>query len=88
MAANPDEIVSQKPTLREKYDNYIGGEWVAPVDGGYFEDTSPIDGSVLAKISQSNEKDSKHLAVAASAPERFKHCMGRARTYKHQPEPV
>jgi hypothetical protein len=57
MAANPDEIASQKPTLREKYDNYIGGEWVAPVDGGYFEDTSPIDGSVLAKISQSNEKD-------------------------------
>ena len=23
MAANPDEIASQKPTLREKYDNYI-----------------------------------------------------------------
>ena len=39
MAANPDEVASQKPTLREKYDNYIGGEWVAPVDGGYFEDT-------------------------------------------------
>ena len=52
MAANPDQVASQKPTLREKYDNYIGGEWVAPVDGGYFEDTTPIDGSVLAKISQ------------------------------------
>ena len=65
MAANPDEVASQKPTLREKYDNFIGGEWVAPVDGGYFEDTSPIDGSVLAKISQSNEKDGD-LAVKAA----------------------
>ena len=65
MAANPDQVASQKPTLREKYDNYIGGEWVAPVDGGYFEDTTPIDGSVLAKISQSNEKD-VDLAVKAA----------------------
>ena len=22
--------------FREKYDNFIGGEWVAPVDGEYF----------------------------------------------------
>ncbi|MBH0064122.1 hypothetical protein I6E83_04705, partial [Psychrobacter sp. SZ93C1] len=33
--------------FREKYDNFINGEWVAPVDGEYFDNTSPIDGKVI-----------------------------------------
>ena len=54
----------QRPEFKEQYENYIGGKWVAPVDGNYFEDTSPIDGSVVARVAQSNEKDI-NLAVAA-----------------------
>ena len=54
----------QRPEFKEQYENYIGGKWVAPVDGNYFEDTSPIDGSVVARVPQSNEKDI-NLAVAA-----------------------
>ena len=26
---------------RDKYDNFIGGEWVAPLNGEYFENPSP-----------------------------------------------
>ncbi|SMN02420.1 Aldehyde dehydrogenase [uncultured Candidatus Thioglobus sp.] len=55
----------KKPTFKDKYENYIGGKWVAPVDGEYFENISPIDGSVLTKVAQSNKKDID-LAVAAA----------------------
>ena len=29
----------QRPEFKEQYENYIGGEWVAPIDGKYFENT-------------------------------------------------
>ena len=29
-------------TFDSRYENYIGGEWVAPAAGRYFENTSPI----------------------------------------------
>lgn len=54
-----------RPDFKEKYENFIGGEWVAPVDGRYFDDTSPIDSSFIARIPQSNEKDI-NLAVDAA----------------------
>ena len=28
--------------FKEKYDNFIGGKWVAPVKGQYFENKSPV----------------------------------------------
>lgn len=55
----------KRPELKAQYENYIGGKWVAPVDGNYFEDTSPIDGSLVARVPQSNEKDID-LAVSAA----------------------
>ena len=27
---------------KERYDNYIGGKWVKPVDGKYFENITPL----------------------------------------------
>lgn len=46
-----------KPTFKAQYENYIGGRWVAPVDGSYFDDICPVDGSVIARVARSNEKD-------------------------------
>jgi aldehyde dehydrogenase len=54
----------QKPEFKAQYENYIGGEWVAPVDGEYFDDTSPIDGGLIARVPKSNSKDID-LAVEA-----------------------
>jgi aldehyde dehydrogenase len=42
---------------KAKYDNFIGGKWVAPVDGQYFENISPITGKPFCQIARSNEKD-------------------------------
>ena len=46
-----------QPKFKNKYENFIDGKWVAPIDGEYFEDISSIDGNVLAKVARSNEKD-------------------------------
>lgn len=54
--ANPNTKDS-KVSFKEKYENFIGGKWVAPVDGEYFEDISPVDGKVFAKVAKSNKKD-------------------------------
>lgn len=54
--ANPNTEGS-KVTFKEKYDNFIGGKWVAPVSGEYFEDISPIDGKAFAKVAKSDAKD-------------------------------
>lgn len=46
-----------KPTFKAQYENFIGGEWVSPVDGKYFEAISPIDNKVMCMVAQSNKKD-------------------------------
>lgn len=53
--------------FKEKYANYIGGEWVDPVDGQYFENTTPVNGTVLCEIPRSNEKDIELALDAAHA---------------------
>jgi len=53
-----------RPNFKQKYDNFIGGEWVAPVDGRYFENFSSIDNKLIAEVAQSNTKD-VDLAVEA-----------------------
>jgi len=61
----------QKPTFKNQYENYIGGKWVAPVQGQYFENISPVDGNSFTKIPRSTAEDVE-LAVDAAwaaAPE-------------------
>ena len=56
--------------LKDRYANFIGGEWVAPTDGLYFENHSPIDGKLICEIARSNEKDiEKALDAAHKAKE-------------------
>lgn len=50
-------MLHERPKFKEKYDNYIGGKFVPPVDGEYFDDISPIDGKPFTKCARSNEKD-------------------------------
>ena len=42
---------------RERYDNYIGGDWVAPVDGEYFDNITPVTGEVFCQVARSKEAD-------------------------------
>ncbi|MGZ8257972.1 MAG: aldehyde dehydrogenase [Methylotenera sp.] len=56
-----------KIPYKAKYDNYIGGKWVAPVDGVYFDNVSPITGKVFCQIARSNDKDVNLALDAAHA---------------------
>ena len=53
--------------FREKYDNFINGEWVAPVDGEYFDNPSPIDGKTICQVARSKEADIELALDAAHA---------------------
>ena len=44
-----------KPILKPKYDNFINGKFIAPVNGQYFDNVSPIDGKVFTKAARSTK---------------------------------
>ncbi|MDF2497060.1 MAG: aldehyde dehydrogenase [Arthrobacter koreensis] len=48
-----EALVSFKP----RYENWIGGEWVAPVKGGYFENVSPVTGKVFCEVARGTSED-------------------------------
>ena len=43
--------------FQARYDNYIGGEWVAPVKGQYFENPTPVTGQAFCEVARSDEAD-------------------------------
>jgi len=50
---------------KKQYGNYIGGEWVAPIDGQYFDNLTPVTGSAFTRIPRSNAKDIEAALDAA-----------------------
>ena len=55
--AAPQSNVAARPKFKDRYDHYIGGEWVAPSTGEYFDNISPIDGKVFTQAARGNAKD-------------------------------
>ena len=39
--------------IKKRYDNFIGGRWVAPVGGEYFDNISPITGQPICQVPRS-----------------------------------
>ena len=56
-------IVSFKP----RYGNYINGEFVAPLKGQYFTNTTPVTGEVIAEFPRSTAEDVELALDAAHA---------------------
>ncbi|OIN59631.1 aldehyde dehydrogenase [Arsenicibacter rosenii] len=46
-----------RPMFKAQYENYIGGQWIAPTSGEYFENFSPVDGSLIARMPRSKAAD-------------------------------
>jgi len=66
-----------KSPYKEKYDNFIGGKWVKPVDGKYFENITPISGKPFCEVARSNEKD---IELALDAAHAAKDAWGKTST--------
>ncbi|SCK11506.1 aldehyde dehydrogenase [Variovorax sp. HW608] len=60
--------------FKKQYGNYIGGEWVAPIDGQYFDNLTPITGQAFTSIPRSNAKD---IEAALDAAHKAKAAWGR-----------
>ena len=43
--------------FRSRYDQWIGGEYVPPASGQYFENPSPVNGKVFCEVARGNEID-------------------------------
>ena len=54
-------------TYKSRYDNWIGGEWVAPVNGQYFENPSPVNGKTFCEVARSTAEDIELALDAAHA---------------------
>ena len=52
---------------KESYGNFIGGQFVEPVSGKYFDNVSPVNGEVLCRVARSDEKDIELALDAAHA---------------------
>lgn len=51
-------------TFKSRYENFIGGQWVAPASGNYFENITPVTGQAFSEIPRSGDPD---LAAALDA---------------------
>src|SRR6202040_2526678 len=68
------EQVSKTVLIRERYDNFIGGKWVAPVEGRYFDNPSPITGKRLCGVPRSSAAD---IELALDAAHKAKDAWGK-----------
>src|SRR6266567_9140402 len=63
----PEFLTTSKAPFAERYDNFIGGKWLAPRSGKYFDNASPVTGQVICKIARSDAQDVEAALDAAHA---------------------
>jgi len=68
------ETLNSQVALRSRYDNFIGGDWVAPTDGRYFDNISPVTGKPVCQIARSQAAD---IELALDAAHKAKDAWGR-----------
>ena len=53
--------------LKDRYDNFIGGRWIAPTTGEYRDNPTPSTGEPFCAIAHSGAQDIEHALDAAHA---------------------
>src|SRR5262245_63706058 len=56
--------------FKKRYANYIGGEWVAPAAGQYFDNVTPVTGRAFCEVPRSSAEDIERALDAAHAAKR------------------
>jgi aldehyde dehydrogenase len=65
MSQHALEFVRSMGNIPARYGNFLGGKWVAPLDGQYFTDYSPINGQRLVEVAKSTPADVEAALDAA-----------------------
>ncbi|KEQ26006.1 aldehyde dehydrogenase [Paenibacillus tyrfis] len=63
-----------KVTFKKRYENFIGGQWVAPVKGQYFDNITPVTGQAFCEVPRSTAED---IELALDAAYAAKDAWGR-----------
>ncbi|WAB83268.1 aldehyde dehydrogenase family protein [Microcella daejeonensis] len=66
-----------KVQFKSRYEHWIGGEWVKPAKGMYFEDISPVNGKPFAEVARGTAED---IEAALDAAHKAAPAWGRAST--------
>lgn len=53
--------------VKSRYDHFIGGQWVPPIKGEYFENVSPVNGKPFTEVARGTEADIEAALDAAHA---------------------
>ncbi len=64
----------EKFTIKGRYDNFIGGAWVPPVEGRYFSNATPITSKVICEVARSSALD---IELALDAAHTARESWGR-----------
>ncbi len=60
--------------FKKRYGNYIGGQWVEPVGGAYFDNITPVTGRPFCEIPRSTAED---VERALDAAHKARHAWGK-----------
>src|SRR6478752_5525706 len=63
--------------FKKRYENFIGGQWIAPVNQQYFDNTTPVTGKVFCEVARSTAAD---VELALDAAHKAKAAWGRTST--------
>jgi aldehyde dehydrogenase len=62
-----ERAIGAATPFKTQYGNYIGGEWRDPVEGRWFDNTSPVNGKTLCRVARSTAADVELALDAAHA---------------------
>ena len=69
------EKLQGRLVIKPRYDNFIGGKWLAPMKGQYFENITPVTGQKLCEVARSSAED---IEIALDAAHRAKDAWGKS----------
>lgn len=73
---SPQSLTAQNQLpFKTQYQNFIGGQWVKPVGGQYFDNISPVTGKKITEVARSQKED---IELALDAAHAAKDAWGRA----------
>ncbi|WP_338465661.1 aldehyde dehydrogenase [Novosphingobium sp. ZN18A2] len=68
---------SGQSLIRDRFENFIGGKWVAPAKGQYFDNISPVTGKPVCQVARGTAED---IELALDAAHKAKDAWGRTST--------
>jgi len=71
MTSLENSLGGRELKLKRRYENFVAGEWLAPLSQSYFENVTPVTGKVLCEVPRSNALDVERALDAAHAARRL-----------------